>query len=133
VTVGTIHDPVTEVTEPFEPVTAYPLQLVLYQLLPLVLSAHIPGAINVPARANAGLNAANSISEPMRNADNLANGFIRFHPFFVYKYTINKYKLSDAETNMSEAEAAIDESLIPIENAVKLFIMIGCGFLRQHL
>jgi uncharacterized membrane protein len=29
VTVGTIQDPETEVTEPVEPVTAYPLQFVL--------------------------------------------------------------------------------------------------------
>ena len=73
---------------PFEAVTAYPLQLVLYQLLPLVLSAHIPGAINGPVRASAGLNAANSISEPMRNVDKVAEDFIRLHPFSVYKYTI---------------------------------------------
>jgi hypothetical protein len=68
--VGTIHDPLAEVTEPVAPVTAYPLQLVLNQLLLLELSTVIPGAIIGLAKANAGLNAANSMSEPIRIADN---------------------------------------------------------------
>jgi hypothetical protein len=80
VTAGTIHEPWTEVTEPLEPVTAYPLQFVLYQLLPLVLLAHIPGAIIGPAKANAGLNAANSMSEPTRNMENVED-FIGLHLF----------------------------------------------------
>jgi hypothetical protein len=80
VTVETVHEPETEVTVPVEPVTAYPLQLVLNQ----VESAFILGPNDSwGVVANAGLIAAKSISEPMRNANSLIEVFIRIHPFLL--------------------------------------------------
>jgi hypothetical protein len=77
--VGTFHDPLTEVTEPLAPVTAYPLQLVLNQLLLLEPIKAIPGAIIGLVKANAELKAAKSMSEPTRNEDNVAENFTRLH------------------------------------------------------
>jgi hypothetical protein len=42
----------------------------------------IPGAVIRLEIANAGLNAAKSISKPTRNADSLVKVFIKLHPFF---------------------------------------------------
>jgi hypothetical protein len=82
-TAVTVHEPLAEVTEPVAPVTAYPLQLVLDQLLPSDRATTIFGAVIALVRANAGLNAAKSISKPTKNADTLVEVFIKFHPFFV--------------------------------------------------
>ena len=50
-TVGTIHDPLAEVTEPAEPLTAYPLQFELYQLLLLELNGIILGRVIEPEKS----------------------------------------------------------------------------------
>jgi UDP-N-acetylenolpyruvoylglucosamine reductase len=49
---------------------------VLDQLLSLERTTTIPGAINGLVKANAGLKAAKSMSEPTRNVDNLVAVFI---------------------------------------------------------
>jgi hypothetical protein len=77
----TFHDPLAEVTEPVAPVTAYPLQLVLVQLLLLELSMVIPGAIIRLTKANAGLKAAKSKSKPTKTTGNFVAIFIQIFPY----------------------------------------------------
>jgi hypothetical protein len=79
--VGTVHDPLAEVTEPVAPVTAYPLQLVLFQLLLFELSTFIPGAIIGLAKANAELKAAKSISKLTNSVGNFVAFFIQIFPY----------------------------------------------------
>ena len=76
-TAVTFHEPTAEVTEPVAPVTAYPLQFVLDQLLSLTRMMPIPGGIERAGVAIAGLRAAKSISEPTRSIDNLFIFFIQ--------------------------------------------------------
>ena len=83
VTVGTIHDPLTEVTEPEEPVTAHPLQFRLFTLLPLMSTTLILGAANEPERAKAGPNEANSISELTKSIDNFVAIFTIITPYYI--------------------------------------------------
>lgn len=77
---GTAQDPLTDVTEPVEPVTAYPLQLVLDTLLPLMFKSFTLGANNEMENVKAEPHKAKSISEPITTIANVED-FTMILPF----------------------------------------------------